>query len=199
MVFKESQKRIVGILRKSDASRGLEYLHDGCKPPIIHRDVKTTNILLTENFQAKLADFGLSKSFQAEGNNTHMSTIVAGTIGYLDPEYYKSNRLTEKSDVYSFGVVLLEIVSCKPVRPLTETSAHIIKWVNTMVAQGDINGIIDRRLERNYEVNSVWKAVENSVELCIREPWKKTDNEPSGGGTEELQIHVSSSRTLSLD
>ena len=82
--------------------------------------------------------------------------------------YYKSNRLTEKSDVFSFGVVLLEIVSCKPVRPLTESEAHIIKWVNSMAARGDINGIIDRRLDSNYEVNSVWKAVEIAI-TCVSE------------------------------
>ncbi|XP_038898671.1 LRR receptor-like serine/threonine-protein kinase IOS1, partial [Benincasa hispida] len=156
-----------------DAAQGLEYLHDGCKPPIIHRDVKTTNILLTENFQAKLADFGLSKSFPTEGNNTYMSTIVAGTIGYLDPEYYKSNRLTEKSDVYSFGVALLEIISCKPVRPLTDTDVHIVKWVNSLAARGDINGIIDRRLDRNYDVNSVWKAVEVAMNCVSEKPAKR--------------------------
>lgn len=66
---------------------GLEYLHKGCRPPIVHRDVKTANILLDEHFQAKLADFGLSRSFLNEGES-HVSTVVAGTIGYLDPEYF---------------------------------------------------------------------------------------------------------------
>ncbi|XP_022144042.1 LRR receptor-like serine/threonine-protein kinase IOS1 [Momordica charantia] len=148
-----------------DAAQGLEYLHYGCKPPIVHRDVKTTNILLTENLQGKLADFGLSKSFPIDGK-THVSTVVAGTPGYLDPEYYVSNRLTEKSDVYSFGIALLEIISCRPVISRTEDTPHIARWVNSLVSQGDIQNIVDPRLQGQYETNSVWKAVEVAM-ACV--------------------------------
>ncbi|KAK2654557.1 hypothetical protein Ddye_014413 [Dipteronia dyeriana] len=150
-----------------EAAQGLEYLHNGCKPPIIHRDVKSTNILLNENFQAKLADFGLSKSFPTD-NNTHVSTVVAGTRGYLDPEYYSSNRLTEKSDVFSFGVVLLEIITCRPA--ITTTSeyrkTHLSQWVNSLISQGDVKKIIDQRLQGDFDMNSVWKAVEIAM-ACL--------------------------------
>ncbi|XP_023521501.1 LRR receptor-like serine/threonine-protein kinase IOS1 [Cucurbita pepo subsp. pepo] len=148
-----------------DAAQGLEYLHYGCKPPIVHRDVKTTNILLTDNFQGKLADFGLSKSFPIDGN-THMSTVVAGTPGYLDPEYYVSNRLTEKSDVYSFGIALLEIISCKPVISRTGVTPHIAKWATSSLAQGDIQSIVDPRLQGQYDTNSVWKTAEVAM-ACV--------------------------------
>ncbi|MED6159274.1 hypothetical protein PIB30_040818 [Stylosanthes scabra] len=138
-----------------DAAQGLEYLHNGCKPPIIHRDVKCSNILLNENFHAKLADFGLSKCF-ATDSDTHVSTIVAGTPGYLDPEYTTSNRLTEKSDVYSFGVVLLKIITGQPIIIVVDdiTHHHISERVNSMVVEGDITKIVDSSLQGNFDSNS---------------------------------------------
>ncbi|KAB1218467.1 hypothetical protein CJ030_MR3G026347 [Morella rubra] len=149
----------------TDAAQGLEYLHHGCKPPIIHRDVKCTNILLNEKFQAKLADFGLSKMFPTDGI-THVSTVVAGTPGYLDPEYYTTNWLNEKSDVYSFGVVLLEIITCRPVIELSPERTHITQWASSMLATGDIKNMVDPRLRGNFNVNSAWKAIEIAM-ACV--------------------------------
>ncbi|XP_077210748.1 putative LRR receptor-like serine/threonine-protein kinase At1g05700 isoform X1 [Tasmannia lanceolata] len=147
-----------------DVAQGLEYLHTGCKPPIIHRDVKAANILINERLEAKIADFGLSKAFLDE-ELTHISTDVKGTQGYLDPEYFISNNLNEKSDVYSFGVVLLELITGKTaITRLTNSERiTIVKWVTDMIGRGDIRNIVDPRLGGHCDVNSVWKAIEIAI------------------------------------
>ena len=90
-------------------AQGLAYLHHDCNPRIIHTDVKTSNILLDDNFEAHLSDFGIAKCIPSA--KTHTSTYVMGTIGYIDPEYARTLRLNEKSDVYSYGIVLLELLT----------------------------------------------------------------------------------------
>ncbi|KAK7261756.1 hypothetical protein RIF29_28075 [Crotalaria pallida] len=155
-----------------DAALGLEYLQNGCKPPIIHRDIKSTNILLNENFQAKLSDFGLSKIIPTDGGS-HVSTVVAGTLGYLDPDYYTSNRLTEKSDVYSFGVVLLEIITSQPVIARNHEKTHIVQWVSSLVATGDIKAIACSRLGGEFDVNSMWRAVEIAMACVSPNPTRR--------------------------
>lgn len=142
------------------AAQGLEYLHKGCKPPLVHRDVKTGNILLSESLEAKIADFGLSKAFQSEINNTHVSTAVMGTPGYLDPEYYATNQISEKSDVYSFGVVLLELLTGQPPVITAAGNAHIAHWVRQRLARGNIEDVVDGRLQGESDVNSMWKCAD---------------------------------------
>ncbi|XP_010507237.1 PREDICTED: putative receptor-like protein kinase At3g46340 [Camelina sativa] len=148
----------------ADAALGLEYLHIGCQPSMVHRDVKSTNILLGEQFSAKIADFGLSRSFQL-GDESHVSTVVAGTPGYLDPEYYRTGRLAEMSDVYSFGIVLLEIITNQRVIDQSREKPHITEWTAFMLNRGDIARIMDPKLHGDYNSRSVWRAVELAM-LC---------------------------------
>ncbi|KAK9678029.1 hypothetical protein RND81_11G183200 [Saponaria officinalis] len=111
------------------AARGLQYLHELADPPIIHRDIKSTNILLDERLTAKVADFGLSKLF-GDTEKGYVTTQVKGTMGYMDPEYYMTNQVTEKSDVFSFGVVMLEMVTAR--RPIQQ-GKYIVKEIKTLI------------------------------------------------------------------
>uniref|UniRef100_A0A0D9Y0J3 non-specific serine/threonine protein kinase n=1 Tax=Leersia perrieri TaxID=77586 RepID=A0A0D9Y0J3_9ORYZ len=162
-----------------DSAHGLEYLHKSCRPPLIHRDVKTKNILLSANLEAKISDFGLTKVFTDEFT-THITTQPAGTLGYLDPEYYNTSRLSEKTDVYSFGVVLLEIITAQPPAvPINDTeSIHIAQWVRQKLSEGNIESIADPRMGGEYDINSVWKVAElalNCKEKPSRERPSMTD------------------------
>ncbi|CAH8297373.1 unnamed protein product [Eruca vesicaria subsp. sativa] len=154
-----------------EAASGLEYLHTGCIPPMVHRDVKTTNILLDERFKARLADFGLSRSFPA-GDESHVSTMIAGTHEYLDPEYYQTNRLTEKSDVYSFGIVLLEMITNQPVIDQSREKSHIIEWVGFEVTSGDIRSIMDPNLQEDYDSDSAWRIFDLAMS-CVNPSSKR--------------------------
>ncbi|EFJ19888.1 hypothetical protein SELMODRAFT_109804 [Selaginella moellendorffii] len=154
----------------SGSARGLAYLHEDCHPRIIHRDIKSSNILLDNNFDAQVSDFGLAKL--ASDTYTHVTTRVMGTFGYLAPEYASTGKLTEKSDVYSFGVVLLELITGR--RPVDTTQPvgkdSLVEWARPYLMQaienGDLGGVVDERLA-NYNENEMLRMVEAAA-ACVR-------------------------------
>ncbi|XP_031385737.1 probable LRR receptor-like serine/threonine-protein kinase At1g05700 [Punica granatum] len=158
-----------------EAAQGLEYLHNGCKPPIIHRDLKTSNILLNESMQANIADFGLSKAF-ATDYDSHISTRPAGTPGYLDPEFHASGNLSKKSDVYSFGIILFELITGHPaIIRTSDGNIHIIHWVTPLIERGDIQSIVDPRFSGQCKTNSAWKAVEIAMSCVMASSSQRPD------------------------
>ncbi|KAK7349999.1 hypothetical protein VNO77_08000 [Canavalia gladiata] len=141
-----------------DAAKGLDYLHNGSEPRIIHRDVKCSNILMDMDMNAKVCDLGLSKQI-TQPDATHVTTVVKGTAGYLDPEYYSTQQLTEKSDVYSFGVVLLELICGR--EPLTHSgtpdSFNLVLWAKPYL-QASAFEIVDEDIRGTFDPLSMRKA-----------------------------------------
>uniref|UniRef100_A0A0E0DT82 non-specific serine/threonine protein kinase n=1 Tax=Oryza meridionalis TaxID=40149 RepID=A0A0E0DT82_9ORYZ len=152
------------------SARGLAYLHELADPPIIHRDIKSTNILLDDNLKAKVADFGLSK-LVADTEKGHVSTQVKGTLGYLDPEYYMTQQLSEKSDVYSFGVVMLELVSGR--QPI-EKGRYVVREVRLAIDPADhdhhygLRGIVDPAI-RDAARTPVFRRFVQLAMRCVDE------------------------------
>ncbi|KAL3531123.1 hypothetical protein ACH5RR_010445 [Cinchona calisaya] len=153
-----------------NAAKGLEYLHDKANPPVIYRDLKSSNILLDKEFNAKLSDFGLAK-LGPVGDKSHVSSRVMGTYGYCAPEYQKTGQLTVKSDVYSFGVVFLELITGRRAIDTTRSpqEQNLVTWVEPMFREPSrFSEVVDPLLQGNFPRKSLNQAMAIAA-MCVNE------------------------------
>ncbi|KAG6426074.1 hypothetical protein SASPL_110288 [Salvia splendens] len=150
-----------------DVARGLEYLHERCNPPVIHRDLKSSNILLDSNFHAKLSDFGLAVT---GGNSNKANIKLSGTLGYVAPEYLLDGKLTDKSDVYAFGVVLLELlIGRRPVERVAEAQCQsIVTWAMPQLTDRlKLPNIVDPAIVNTMDLKHLYQVAAIAV-LCVQ-------------------------------
>ncbi|KFK42488.1 hypothetical protein AALP_AA2G263200 [Arabis alpina] len=153
----------------------LSYLHSAASTPIYHRDIKTTNIMLDEKYRAKVSDFGTSRSVTED--HTHLTTLVSGTVGYLDPEYFQSSQFTDKSDVYSFGVVLVELITGeKPISfSRSQENRTLVTYFNLAMKENRVVDIVDARIKDDCKMEQVM-AVAKVARRCLNMKRKKRPN-----------------------
>lgn len=183
--FLDWKKRLRIALQTAEA---LGYLHNAAYTPIYHRDVKSTNILLDDEFNAKVADFGLSRL--AHPGLSHVSTCAQGTLGYLDPEYYRNYQLSDKSDVYSYGVVLLELLTSQKAIDFSrdQDDVNLATYVSQRVIGGASMEVVDQRLLGKELSGDTLTSIKLILELalsCLRE--KKADRPGMKDVVQELQ------------
>ncbi|KAH9563449.1 hypothetical protein CY35_05G126400 [Sphagnum magellanicum] len=149
------------------SAEGLAYLHHYATPHIIHRDIKASNILLDDNFDAQVADFGFAKLIPQGA--THVTTRVKGTLGYLAPEYAMWGKVSESCDVYSFGILLLELISGrKPIERIGTTKRTIVEWAGPLVLEGNIHGLVDPKLEGEFQEDELIRLVQAAT-MCAQD------------------------------
>ncbi|XP_068643819.1 LRR receptor kinase BAK1-like [Aristolochia californica] len=151
------------------SARGLSYLHDHCDPKIIHRDVKAANILLDEEFEAVVGDFGLAKLMDYK--DTHVTTAVRGTIGHIAPEYLSTGKSSEKTDVFGYGIMLLELITGQRAfdlaRLANDDDVMLLDWVKGLLKEKKLDMLVDPDLQNNYVEAEVEQLIQVAL-LCTQ-------------------------------
>ena len=179
-----------------DIASALSYLHSAASSPIYHRDVKSTNIMLDEKYRAKVSDFGTSRTVTVD--HTHLTTVVSGTVGYVDPEYFQSSQFTDKSDVYSFGVVLAELITGeKSVSFLrSQENRTLATYFFLAMKENRLLDIIDARIRDGCKLNQV-TATANLARKCLNLKGRKRPSmrevsmelEKIRGSSVDMELH----------